>query len=358
MSTPSEEHALQPGPAHWWVFRDDGSRPGADGSLPELPEPPLWRRFSGTTPEGGTLPTPRSPDVAEALEASRRLGHPVGGTLDPSVVELVNAAIHLRRPLLVTGRPGTGKSSLARQIADELGLGPVLWWPVVSRTTLTDGLYAYDAIGRVREAPSPAGAADGPEQIGRYLTLGPLGTALLPWARPRVLLIDELDKSDIDLPNDLLHVFEEGEFRIRELERTASDAPEVRVRTADHAGTVGIREGRVRCHEFPLVVITSNGERDFPPAFRRRCLEVRMPDPDVTRLTALVSAHFHDRQDPRAAELIREFLAPGRQSEGLAIDQLLNAVHLLTNGAINPGADGTRQLRDALWRSLSREPRT
>src|SRR5262249_20206891 len=143
-------------------------------------------------------------------------------------INLVNLALHLRRPLLVTGQPGVGKSTLAFSVAYELGLGPVLRWPITSRSTLLDALYRYDAVGRLQEvslqreaarpsrrtqddATMPAGndatapSADGADAllgIGKYVRLGPLGTALLPRHRPRVLLIDEFDKSDIDLPND------------------------------------------------------------------------------------------------------------------------------------------------------------
>src|SRR5262249_15133431 len=161
----------------------------------------------------------------------------------PEEVELVNAALYLRRPLLVTGKPGTGKSTLVNAVAYELGLGPVLSWSITSRSTLQEGLYRYDAIARLQQASlvdrlrqsgqegrttetdqddrDTESAANDPTDIGQFIRLGPLGTALLPAERPRALLIDEIDKSDIDLPNDLLHVFEEGRFEIPELVRTA-----------------------------------------------------------------------------------------------------------------------------------------
>jgi len=344
----------------WWVFRDDGTRAEPGAALPQLPEPPPWRRFTGTSVTGEPL------DLPGALDSSRRLGRPQGRTLTPEVLDVVNAAIHLRRPLLVTGRPGTGKSSLATQIAAELALGPVLSWPVVSRSTLKDGLYDYDAIGRVQDTSAQDSASQGPDQqaqrsaaIGRYLTLGPLGTALLPWRRPRLLLIDELDKSDIDLPNDLLHVFEEGEFRIRELERVAGQCPGgVPVLTADHAEPVLVLDGHIRCHEFPIVVITSNGERQFPPAFRRRCLELRMPDPDARRLAAMVTAHFGRQREPELRKLIEQFLEAAEAGGGLAADQLLNAVHMLSNGTVTADRADWTGLRDALWHSLSKDSPT
>ena len=221
---------------------------------------------------------------------SRRLGHHRQATTyqaDEKEINLVNLALHLRRPLLVTGQPGVGKSTLAYSVAYELGLGPVLRWPITSRTTLLDGLYQYDAIGRLQEvslqretgkAPGPAADEDGaPSGIGRYIRLGPLGTALLPRRRPRALLIDEIDKSDIDLPNDLLNVFEEGEFTIPELARLNQQS--VTVMTADDGITAVVQGGRVTCAEFPFVVLTSNSERTFPSAFLRRCVRLEIPRP-------------------------------------------------------------------------------
>jgi len=251
----------------WLIYRGTGQpHDGVD----RLPDPPAWRRF-----DGGPLIRPPAPVDAVSnrrLGQSRAFAEHYRPT--PAELELVNAALYLRRPLLVTGEPGSGKSTLAHAVAHELGLGRVLHWPIVSRTQLTDGLYKYDALGRLQDLqitrPSgrtqdaePPSAAQPSGQhppddtdmlaqgIGRYLQLGPLGTALLPTAHPRVLLVDELDKSDIDLPNDLLAVLEEGEFGIPELERIAEHRPAVRVR--DHDGrSVEVHEGRVRCRAFPL----------------------------------------------------------------------------------------------------------
>ncbi|WP_225829974.1 MoxR family ATPase [Streptomyces sp. NK08204] len=340
-----------PPPPDWWVFRDSGARHSPADPLPPLPPAPPWRRFRQATDS----PPLDIPVPADALDVERKLGACRPGTLDRTVVDLINAAIQLRRPLLVTGQPGTGKSSLAHQIAAELGLGRVLWWPVVSRTTLRDGLYDYDAIGRVQDAPAgpgPGGSRGPLPDIGRYLTLGPLGTALLPWKRPRVLLIDELDKSDIDLPNDLLHIFEEGEFRIRELERLGRSRREASIGTADHGAPVVIRDGLVRCAEFPVVVITSNGERAFSPAFRRRCLEVELAPPDEHRLAAMIESHFGPELDASTRELVHSFLEQ-RGTGAIAADQLLNTVHLLTNRAADVDEASWTQLRTALWRSLA-----
>ena len=270
----------------WLIYRGAGAP--HDG-IEHLPPPPPWRDF-----DGGPLV---APPAALDPSSERRLGvqHREASHHRPGETEreLVNAALYLRRPLLVTGAPGSGKSTLAHSVAYELGLGRVLGWPVVSRSTLRDGLYDYDAIGRLQDlqiARADPAAADGATAadadatdepgggIGRYIRLGPLGTALLPAARPRVLLVDELDKSDIDLPNDLLNVLEEGEFRIPELERLAGSAPEVEV-LSDDGARVTVRDGRVRCHAFPFIVLTSNGERDFPAPLLRRCIHLAHPGP-------------------------------------------------------------------------------
>ena len=173
---------------------DSKQDPDAIGRLPKAPP---WRQFD---------------EFAKARATTFKA--------PPGIVDVVNAALYLRRPLLITGDPGTGKSSLAYAVAHDLALGPVLTWQINSRSSLLDGLYHYDAIARLRMAnlERTAGvdqAKRQSEDLGKFIKLGALGTALLANERPRVVLIDEIDKSDIDLPNDLLHVLENGMFESR-----------------------------------------------------------------------------------------------------------------------------------------------
>nr|WP_232542100.1 MoxR family ATPase [Nocardia bovistercoris] len=265
------------------------------------------------------------------------------------MVDAVNAALTLRRPLLLTGPPGSGKSSLIESVARQLDLGPVLRWPITSRSTVDDALYRYDALGRLHAQRLADG---GPTEIGDYLRLGPLGTALLPRSRPRALLIDEIDKGDIDLPDDLLNVFERGEFEIEELARLKSRSP-FDIQHADSTEHSPIIAGRVVCQEFPFVVLTSNGEREFPPAFLRRCIRFRMPDLGEQELAAIVTAHLGAAAAGAATDVIKAFVQRSKNPGAVATDQLMNAIYLVTAQA--PDAQERQRIVDLVLAELKSE---
>ncbi|SEK32322.1 AAA family ATPase [Streptacidiphilus jiangxiensis] len=326
----------------WLIYRGVGEPHNGVGE--RLPDPPPWRAFVGRVPD----PEPEPPQEADQF---RRLGVHAGsaGIYQPTSaeVEAVNAALYLRRPLLITGAPGVGKSTLAYAVAHELKLGRVLRWPIVSSSVLQEGLYSYDAVGRLQDANLRGGQ---PRSIGSFLRLGPLGTALLPASRPRVILVDELDKSDIDLPNNLLNVLEEGTFGIPELARIGEESPAVEVLTDDPGRSVTVEQGQVACHAFPLVMLTSNGEREFPYPLLRRCIQLQVTPPDARRLAAMVRAHLGEDAVASAAGLIGEFLE--RSHDGLlATDQLLNAIYLTQQ--VN-GASERTALADRLMQRLDR----
>ncbi|MFF2226230.1 AAA family ATPase [Streptomyces globisporus] len=312
----------------------------------QLPDPPPWRAFDGGPP----LPSPSHEDPSVSRDRKHRAGT---YQATPESVELVNAALVLRRPLLITGPPGSGKSSLPYAVARELKLGPVLRWNITSRSTLQDGLYQYDPMARLYAASKsagrkPPGDADGGSPAGdaleNHLRLGPLGTALLPYERPRVLLIDEIDKSDLDLPNDLLNVLEEGQYEIPELVRAAERAPTAQLMAADREARVTVDRGLVRCRAFPFIVLTSNGEREFPAAFLRRCVPLHLSRPEAHHLEAIVRAHLGEL-DEETTHMIATFLKRASTGE-LATDQLLNAIYL----SRVPGLSATS--REALADSL------
>lgn len=331
----------------WPVYT--GTTEPHDG-ITELPAPPPWRAFDG----GPVLPAPEAAADAAAVSPDRtHRAETYQAT--PETVQLVNAALYLRRPLLVTGPPGTGKSSLVYAVARELRLGPVLRWNVTSRSTLHDGLYQYDPLSRLYAARQEAagthrtGGASGADDgsgVEHHLRLGPLGTALLPYDRPRALLIDEIDKSDLDLPNDLLNVLEEGQYEIPELVRASRLAPDgVAEVLADGTDErVPVVRGRVRCRAFPFVVLTSNGEREFPAAFLRRCVTLHLRQPDDRHLAEIVRAHLGEPDD-YARSLIDRFLTRSGVGD-LATDQLLNAIYLARSADLD--AESLDQLAEQL----------
>ncbi|MFD1145509.1 AAA family ATPase [Saccharothrix hoggarensis] len=307
-------------------YRGDGVRRDV-----ELPEAPPWRKFPRHSQHEQFQPP-------------------------PGLVEAVNAAVRLRRPLLLRGPAGFGKSTVVEQVAHELDLGPVLRWHITSRSTLRDALYRYDALGRIhaqnlRLARSDSGGdtTEDRDDIADYLQFGPLGTALVPTpsGKPRALLVDEIDKSDLDLPSDLLDVLERGQFEIPELARHAKR--EIAVRLWDSDDRTHVVNGRISCHEFPFIVLTSNGERDFPEAFLRRCIRFTMPAPTPEMLHRIIDAHLGSGANHDGSALVIEFIERLHRGERLAIDQLLNAVYLLAEQDVPDSG----HLRDLLLRELT-----
>lgn len=324
----------------WHIFTGQ-SRP----HLAKLPDAPPWRQFAGEIP-GGKDANDEANQADEAHQPDDPYWHRAVTYKTPAAaLDAINAALMLRRPLLVTGKPGTGKSSLAYRVAYELGLGPVLEWQINSRSSLKDGLYGYDAIGRLNDKNLGEGqGGNKAKDIGSYINLRALGTALLPSARPRVLLIDELDKADPDLPNDLLNVFEGGWFEIPELQRHTESVVKVSVMPtpADKDQTpaqVEVKKGRVVCAAFPFIVMTSNGERDFSPAFLRRCIRLDLAEPDEEQLIAIVTAHLGNKLTDDAKARIKSFAdnqIANKDKKTTATDQLLNAlfvIHAVTGNA-------------------------
>lgn len=207
---------------------------------------------------------------------------------NPELVEAVNLAIYLERPLLLKGEPGCGKTQLAIAVAYELGLDLKAWY-VKSTSRARDGLYSYDAVGRLRDAQLAASNRLTPEQIQRiddptaYVRLGPLGRAF-QHDKPCVVLIDEIDKADIDFPNDLLLELDERRFIVEET------GEEVEAKAA------------------PIVIITSNDEKDLPDAFLRRCLFHYVEFPNSETLVQIINALFPTTSKELVTQAITRFL--------------------------------------------------
>jgi MoxR-like ATPase len=147
-------------------------------------------------------------------------------------------------------------------------------------------------------------------------------------------MIDEVDKSDINLPNDLLNLLEEGRYEIPELRRLAKQGNRTQPVESEDGLEILIQGGQVQCLEFPVVIMTSNGEREFPSAFLRRCVRVQMPTPEKEALVSIVKAHLGDNLTQRFEAVIDEFVELSEQEDGnLATDQLLNTLYLLTQNA-------------------------
>ncbi|MCP5273084.1 MAG: MoxR family ATPase [Burkholderiaceae bacterium] len=184
----------------------------------------------------------------------------------PDLMLAVNAAITLQRPLLVKGEPGTGKTMLAEQVAQSLGM-PLLQWHVKSTTKAQQGLYEYDAVSRLRDSQLAGAGDERVRDIRNYIVKGVLWQAFTA-EQPVALLIDEIDKADIEFPNDLLRELDRMEFYVYETREM------------------------VKAIHRPLVFITSNNEKELPDAFLRRCFFHYIKFPDAETMQRIVDVHF------------------------------------------------------------------
>src|SRR5437764_8410351 len=227
----------------------------------------------------------------------------------PELESAVNCALALERPLLVRGEPGTGKTQLAEALARALGLS-LIHWPVKSTTKAQDGLYVYDTVQRLYDSRFGDGDV---RDIRRYIKLGPLGEAFAARDR-RVVLIDEVDKADLEFPNDLLHELDRMRFRVAE--------------TGDE----------VVARERPVVIITSNAEKELPDAFLRRCVFHYIEFPDRELMARIVRVHHPDVEDrvlDQALETFYGLRATPRLRKRPSTSELIDWIMALRKGGVD-----------------------
>ena len=240
----------------------------------------------------------------------------------PDLTVAVNAAVTLERPLLVKGEPGTGKTVLAREIAGALN-APFLEWHIKSTTRAQQGLYEYDAVSRLRDSQLGDPRVS---DIKNYIKRGKLWEAFTNGTRP-VLLIDEIDKADIEFPNDLLQELDRMEFFVYETGET------------------------VRANQRPIVVITSNNEKELPDAFLRRCFFHYIKFPDAGTMRAIVDVHFPGIKDRLVGEALKLFYdvrdVPGLKKRP-STSELLDWIKLLLNEDVDADTLRERDPRKAI----------
>jgi len=222
----------------------------------------------------------------------------------------VNAAITLERPLLIKGEPGTGKTVLAHEIAKALGVD-LLEWNIKSTTKAQQGLYEYDAVARLRDSQLGEKKV---HDISNYIKRGKLWDAFTHEKRP-ILLIDEIDKADIEFPNDLLHELDKMEFHVYETGET------------------------ITAKQRPIIIITSNNEKDLPDAFLRRCFFHYIQFPDEGTMSKIVDVHFPDIKQKLVSSAMKRFYEvrsmPGLKKKP-STSELLDWLKLLLVEDIDP----------------------
>lgn len=222
----------------------------------------------------------------------------------------VNAAITLERPLLIKGEPGTGKTVLAEEIATSLG-APLIEWNVKSTTKAQQGLYEYDAVARLRDSQL---GNEKVHDISNYIKKGKMWEAFTSKQRP-ILLIDEIDKADIEFPNDLLHELDKMEFHVYE------------------TGEL------IKAKQRPIILITSNNEKDLPDAFLRRCFFHYIQFPDEVTMKKIIDVHFPDIKSRLVSSALKRFYEV-RDTPGLkkkpSTSELLDWLKLLMVEDIDP----------------------
>ncbi len=222
----------------------------------------------------------------------------------------VNIAIALEKPLLIKGEPGTGKTMLAEAIGEALDKKLIIW-NIKSTTKAQDGLYVYDTVQRLYDSQF---GEQGVDDIARYIKLGKLGEAFAH-EEQLVLLIDEVDKADLEFPNDLLWELDKMEFYIPETQET------------------------VKAKKRPIVVITSNAEKELPDAFLRRCIFHYIAFPDQAMMREIISAHYGDLEEQLLEQALRAFYQL-REMPNLvkkpSTSELLDWLQALQIGGVSP----------------------
>ena len=222
----------------------------------------------------------------------------------------VNAALTLERPLLIKGEPGTGKTVLAEQVSEALDM-PLITWHIKSTTKAQQGLYEYDAITRLRDSQL---GDERVKDVKNYINKGKLWEAFEHEGRA-VLLIDEIDKADIEFPNDLLQELDRMEFYVYETGET------------------------IKAAQRPLVIITSNNEKELPDAFLRRCFFHYISFPDADTMSQIINVHYPDIKDRLVKQALSSFYevrdVPGLKKKP-STSELLDWLKLLMNEDIDP----------------------